>query len=239
MLYLMLLIAAAAAGMLQTITGFGSAILLMLVLPHFFTMLQAPALSSSITLALTVALAWKFRKHLDLRLLLLPVLLYEVSSVAALTVADRLNLELLSLAFGVFLVALSLYFLLLSSTFTVRPTPVSAAVCSLISGVCSGLFGIGGPLMAVYFLSATDTKESYVANVQCLFAVTTGINLLIRMQKGFYTLDLLPFTLLGMVGISLGKALGLRVLNRIPIEAMKKLVYGFVGVAGVLNLLGL
>lgn len=37
-----------AAGLLQTVTGFGAATVLMLVLPHFFTMTEAAALSSVI-----------------------------------------------------------------------------------------------------------------------------------------------------------------------------------------------
>jgi uncharacterized membrane protein YfcA len=103
--------------------------------------------------------------------------------------------------------------------------------------VTSGLFGIGGPLMAVYFVSVSRDKESYIANIQCLFAVTNVVNFLLRISKGIYTVDLIPITLLGFAGITLGKMLGLRLLERMELEGMKKWVYLFVGASGVLTVL--
>ena len=49
---------AAAAGTLQTVTGLGAAVVLMLVLPHLFGVVTASALSMSICIALTASLAW-------------------------------------------------------------------------------------------------------------------------------------------------------------------------------------
>ena len=53
MLYAISFFTAMAAGAIQTITGFGAAIILMTVLPYFFDILQASALASSITLGVT------------------------------------------------------------------------------------------------------------------------------------------------------------------------------------------
>ena len=49
---------AAAAGTVQTVTGLGAAVVLMLVLPHLFGVVTASALSMSICIALTASLAW-------------------------------------------------------------------------------------------------------------------------------------------------------------------------------------
>ena len=95
----------------------------------------------------------------------------------------------------------------------------------------------GGPLMAVYFVSVSRDKESYIANIQCLFAVTNVVNFLLRISKGIYTADLIPITLLGFAGITLGKMLGLCLLERMELEGMKKGVYAFVGLSGILNVI--
>lgn len=226
----------AAAGVVQAVTGFGSAILIMMVLPYFFDMLKAPALCSAITFGFTASMAWRFRREVKPQLVLFPALCYEAGSVIVLNLARNLALDAIGVAFGVFLIVLSLYFLLLSKTISITAGMGSAAVCGMISGACSGLFGIGGPLMAVYFLAATRTKEEYAGNLQFVFALTTAVNFGIRVYKGFYTLDLVPLTLWGMAGITLGKMAGLKILDRINIERMGKLIYLLVGLSGVMTL---
>ena len=58
MTWLIVALTAAAAGAVQTVTGFGAAVVLMLVLPHLFGVVTASALSMSICIALTASLAW-------------------------------------------------------------------------------------------------------------------------------------------------------------------------------------
>lgn len=226
----------AISGVVQTVTGFGAAILLMIVMPHYFNMLQAPALTSSITLGITAGLAWTYRKHIDFKSILVPAASYELGSMVTLHFAGGLDLEMVGVSFGVFLVVIALYFAFIPPSFSIQANFLSAIICGLISGICSALFGIGGPLMAMYFLVATKSKESYVGSLQLLFAITTTINLVIRIQKGFYTLDFLPLTILGIAGISLGKLVGVKILEKINVDLMRKLVYALVGISGVMTL---
>ena len=224
------------SGLVQSLTGFGAGIVMMLLLPSFFNMLQAPALSCAICLGLTAPMAWKFREHIRPKLVLPPLIAYEVGAITTLNVVSHLDLGFLGIAFGVFLIVLSIYFLFFSKSAKVKPTLGSAAVCGILAGICNGLFGIGGPMMAIYFLAITDTKESYSGNQQCLFFITTIINLIIRIHKGFYTLELIPATLIGMVGIGLGMRIGLKILSRINSNVLRKIIYAFVGVSGLLTL---
>ena len=145
-------------------------------------------------------------------------------------------MEGLGIAFGVFLILISLYFLLPFPTVRVSGGLMSTAVCAMVSGMSSGLFGIGGPLMAVYYLSVTEEKKVYAANLQFLFALTSVINLTIRIQKGFYSLSFLPLTVLGILGITAGKWAGVRILERIDMKMMQRAVYALVGLSGLLTL---
>jgi len=237
MVYAVITAASVMAGVIQSVTGFGSAVFLMLIVPYFYDMVAASAISSSIAMGLGITLAWKFRAHLQWRTVILPAVVYLIGSVGAIQVMGDIDLDVLSLAFGVFLILLAAYFLVFSKRLKFTANWRSACVCSAISGVTSGLFGIGGPLMAVYFVSASKGKESYIANLQFLFAVTNVVNFITRISKGFYTFDLVPVTLLGFAGITLGKKLGLKILDRLELEAMKKGVYLFVGISGILNVI--
>ena len=71
--------------------------------------------------------------------------------------------EYISLAFSVFLILLAIYFYVFSERISLQATRKTAAVCAMISGITSGLFGIGGSLMAIYFISAIEDKKSYIA----------------------------------------------------------------------------
>lgn len=234
--YAVVALASVGAGIIQSVTGFGAGIFLMLFIPYFFDMVTAPALSSAICLGLSVSLAWKFRKKIQWSTCLLPVAVYTVCSVVTIRVVKSLDLDMVTMAFGLFLVVLSLYFLAFSNRVAFRPTGKSALVCSVISGVCSGLFGIGGPLMAIYFVSAIPDKQGYIGTIQFLFAATGVINLVTRMISGIYTPALLPITVLGFLGINIGKMMGLKILHLLDGERMKKLVYAFVGLSGVMTI---
>ena len=48
---------------------------------------------------------------------------------------------------------------------------------------------------------------------------------------------MVPMTLLGMVAITLGKLGGLRILERLNTDVLKKIIYIFVGISGVLTIL--
>lgn len=235
--YIVIFLAAAMAGVIQTVTGFGAAVFMMLIMPYYFDMVTAPAITSAITVGLSAALAWKFRRHIQWGNCLFPSVVYLVFSITSIHFAQKLDLEVLSLSFGVFLVLLAVYFMIFSDKIVVQANRKTAALCAMISGITSGFFGIGGPLMAIYFISAIKEKESYIGTIQFLFAFTNIVNLFARIAKDIFTIELLPVTLLGFVGITLGKKAGLQILDKIEPGRIKKLVYAFVAVSGILNLL--
>ena len=101
-------------------------------------------LKRGILTGLGITLAWKFRAHLQPRKILLPTVVYLVGSVGAIQLLGGIDLDALGLSFGVFLILLSAWFLVFSRKIKFTATTTSAVVCSAISGVTSGLFGIGG-----------------------------------------------------------------------------------------------
>lgn len=218
-------------------TGFGAAVFMMLFIPHFFDMITAPAVTSAITMGLSLTLAWKFRNHIRWKCCLLPTVVYLIFSTTSISLARKMNLEYLSLAFGVFLIALAIYLFVFSEKITMQANQKTAVACAMISGITSGFFGIGGPLMAVYFISAIDDKNAYIGTLQFLFAFTNTVNLLTRIANGIFTVDMLPAVALGFAAITVGKLAGLRILDKINPGRIKKLVYAFVGISGILSLL--
>ena len=225
------------AGLIQTVTGFGSGIFMMVFFPMLFPILGASAISSAISLAGTCTLSWHYRKYCKWKLTLIPALVYILVSSGAILLAPYLPTDILKKVFGVFLMLLSVYFLVFSSKLKIKATLLSATVCGTLAGILGGLFGIGGPPMVIYFLAALDSKEEYLGTIQFHFFVTGVYMLFFRIYKGILTMDMIPYILLGMAGIMIGKKIGTKIVDRINADTMKKLVYGFLGVSGFLNLL--
>ena len=72
MLYLIIVIVSFVGALIQGVTGFGSSLTIMTLLPYFMALPQAVAISCVIPLAQMAALVWLYRASLNWRLILIP-----------------------------------------------------------------------------------------------------------------------------------------------------------------------
>lgn len=230
-------ITAVVAGVVQTVTGFGSIVVLMLVLPFFFDMIDAPALALVINQVFCIVLYLKYRRHIRWDVCLLPTILYSAASLVTIRLASRLNADTLVIALAILLIVLSVYFLAVARRIRLQPKPWVGDVCGVFSGASAGLFAIGGPPMALYFITACDTHLEYVACMQFLFAVTGAVSLIGRIAGGVLHPAILPCGAVGTVGILLGMWLGEKINGKLDADKARTVVYIFVGVSGVILLL--
>lgn len=230
-------VASVLAGVIQTVTGFGSIVVLMLVLPFFFDMIDAPALALVINQIFCIVLYIKYRRHIRWDVALLPTVLYSAASLVTIRLASRLDAHTLVIALAVLLIVLSVYFLAVASRITLHPHKWVGATCGVFSGAAAGLFAIGGPPMALYFITACDTHLQYVACMQFLFAVTGAVSLAGRIIGGVLHPSILPCGAVGTVGILLGLWIGAKINGKLDAAKARTVVYIFVGVSGVILLL--
>jgi len=224
-------------GLAQTVSGFGSGVILMMFLPYFFSMTEAPALNSSISMAITFILSWQYRKSIEWKKIALPALLYIGMALVGILLVGSINVRAVKIFLGLFLIALAVFFFLFSKKIHLKGNLTECAFCCTFSGFTSGLFGIGGPLMALYFVSITDDYKHYTADLQIIFALNSISALAMRVAKGYYTVRLIPLTLIGFVGIFIGKWLGTKIATRIDSDLFKKIVYALVAVSGMITVL--
>ncbi len=233
-----ILLPALLGGTIQTVTGFGGGIIMMLFFPLVLPMLKASALSTLVTLYLTTTLAWKLRREAEYPVILLPLLVFLVSTTLALQLAMQIDTRRLSALFGAFLIILAVYFIRISDKIHIQASRKNGSICAALSGLCSGMFGISGPPMAVYYLSALgDDKTRYLATTQMFFCLSSIYNTGMRIVRGILTADMIPLFLVGLAGMMAGKRIGLAILSRLDAAAVKKAVYGFLAVSGVITLL--
>lgn len=237
MIYLIIGLSAVLAGVIQNIAGFGAGIILMLILPHFFDMLVAPAINAAVCTGMTIIMALRYRKHTEYQYVWLPCLCFVTMTVSIIWVVRDIDLYLLGAAFGVFLIVLSIYFLFFQNNVKVKPTTTSAIGFGLLSGILSGLFAIGATSIALYFLAISKDRKAYMGNLQTLLAINNVVSLSTRALRGIYTADLILPTLVGFAGILLGQFFGSKIAGKLDAGKINRFIYILVGVSGVETLI--
>lgn len=237
MIYAIVFLTAVVAGIIQNIAGFGASIVMMLVLPRFFDLVAAPALNQAISTGMTVLMAIRFFRYMEFKKVILPMIFYLTASLSVIWFVKDLDLRLIAILFGVFLLALAVYFFFFQKKIKLNPTPMAAAGCGLIGGTLSGLFSIGATAMALYFLSCTEKREDYMGNLQFFLAATNVVSLSMRAVRGLYTADLILPTLIGFAAIFLGQRIGDKISGRLDPVRINQFIYILVGITGIETIL--
>jgi len=223
------------AGFIHSVTGFGAGIVLMIFFPIVFSIIQSAALSQSIVLFLCILLLYRYRKSVNIKSILLPLVIYFPVYFAALTVAVNIRADFLKPILGISFLGMAIYLIFFSEKFTIRAGVLSAFTCSALAAVIDAFFGIGGPPIVLYFLATTKSKEEYLGTLQAYFAVAGIYGVTVRILKGQITDSMIPLIAGGVLVLMIGVFLGNKVVGRINAEMLRKLVYGFIGVVGVIT----
>ncbi|HWQ50583.1 MAG TPA: sulfite exporter TauE/SafE family protein [Terriglobales bacterium] len=227
--------AASFAGVvIQCVTGFGYAIVLMAVLPLFVPDLTlAVAATGVITFAQSLASVWRYREGVQWKLLPPCLAAYFVMSFLAIRLAAVSSVDALRRPMGAFLIALAAYFVFFAGKVRIRGGPAQGGAAGAVSGVTGGLFAIGGPPMVVYFLSATGSNAAYMATLQAFFLVTGVYTNAVRLANGLLTRQVFMLALPALAGLVLGMAVGVRLFDRLDPDRLRKLVYAFMAASGL------
>ena len=101
----------------------------------------------------------------------------------------------------------------------------------------STLFGMGGPPISAYYLSDSDSNEEYLANIQFYTVLSNVYVNTVRVANGLYGRLELILWAVGIFAVLLGGQLGKRIFSRLDGDALRRLVYAFMAVSGVIMLL--
>lgn len=237
MIYAFVFLISTFSSFVQAVTGFGAAVIMLLFFSFFMPVMTVTALSGAMCIASNVSNSVTYRRQIRWKLLPIPVLIYFVVSYFGIRLAQAMDTVLLKRIFGAVLVILAVYFLFFAKKIRIRATTLSSVICGVISGVTGGMFGASGPPMVVYILAATDTKESYIGTTQ-MFCLLTGLWALgVRIFTGYYTFEMIPMIVVGVLGILVGQFIGVKVVRKISVETLHTSVYVMLAISGVMNLL--
>ena len=225
------------ASFIQRTTGFGFGIFIMSMLIHL-----VPSYGEAVTLSGMLALTTSFTIALRLRRLvvwkrLLPMLItFIVVSSICIFFLKRIEDVLLRQILGVVLILTSIYFAFISKHITLKPSPKAQVGTGILSGLMGGFFGMQGPPAVLYFISSD--KQHYMAMTQVYFVLGNAMMTVVRAHNGFLTPTVINDYFYGLIGVVIGTMLGAFVFNRIPSRLFRYVVYVYIGISGVMILLG-
>lgn len=234
-----MILAAMLAGFVQGVTGFGSGIVMMIFLPSLLPINQSAGVSTLTMFVANAMVVWQYRKFLKWKKLLVPFLIYITMAIFSLYWSNFLAAGHLKLLLGGLLLILAIYYTVMNlHSITIKSIPIYVMIVfALISGFFNGMFGIGGPLMALYFLTISDSKENYLASIQTFFLIDTFIMTGLRFANGILNLDNIKFVFVGIIGAILGTILANRTVRFINMKFMTLSIYIFIGLSGLYYLL--
>lgn len=224
------------AGLLQGMVGFGAGIVLMIYLPTVYTVTGSAAITGAISIVLSGFMTFQYRHFIQMKKVLKPTILYMLICTLTIMISSYINAFYLKKALGVFLVILAGYYLLLSKG-KQEINKGFACFCIVLSAICDGFFGIGGPLMVVYFMAKTKDQKEYLGCIQMFFLINCIYNTGFRIYRGLLVMDYLPIILLGAAGILLGCFIAKKLLRFIDENKIRKIVYFVIGISGILNII--
>jgi uncharacterized membrane protein YfcA len=232
-----MLLAAVAAAMVQGLTGFGSGIVLMVFLPHILPISQSAGVSTLTMFIGNVIMVWRYRHALNFKRIVPPFIIYAAVAAWSVHLGTVLPVNILKAMLGGLLIVLAVYFTLSRNMHVTHFPIIVSVVFMIISGFFNGLFGIGGPLMALYFLTIAQTKEEYLASIQTFFFMDAIYVTTLRFATNVLSLSDVKFVIVGMIGAMLGTIIANRIVDHLNIERVKQCVYVFIGIAGAYYLL--
>lgn len=217
---------------IQSVTGFGFGIFVMMFFPVLLRYTEANVLSSLLGMFTSVALAVQMRRQISWKNILFPLLGCLLATYGAVDFVKRQENDTLMLLLGAVLFVLSLYFFFFSGKVRIRPTWYAGLAAGLLSGVMGGMFSMGGPPVVIYFLQSEEDSDHYLATISAYFVFSNVISIASKALAGFFTANVWAAFAVGALGMALGAFIGKRTREKVEARLLRKLVYGFMAFSG-------
>lgn len=182
-------------------------------------------------------MAIRYRKLIPWKKMLPILVTFIVVSFFAVQLLTSLRSDTLQYILGTSLILAALYFWFCADKIKVQPNFMTQTLLGILSGVMGGLFGMQGPPAVLYFLQITKTKEEYTAIAQTYFVIGNLIMTLFRANSGFLTPTVLTAWCWALPAVLIGTLIGNWAFSRLSMPLLRKLVYIYIAISGVLALI--
>lgn len=233
--YIFLLLALIAE-IIGTIGGFGSSVFFVPLGNFYFDFYSVLGLTALFHLSSNLSKIFLFKKGLNRRLLFYIGIPSVIFVVLGGMMSKFLNTYFLEIFLGIFLVGLSLFFLI-KSKIIVHAKNKNAIIGGSLSGFSAGLLGTGGAIRGLTMAAFNLEKSVFIATSAFIDFMIDFSRTVVYYNNGYihkHDLKYVPFLLvIGLIGSFIGK----KVLNYIPQSKFRRLSLFFILFIGIATLI--
>ena len=219
--------------MLQALIGFGFPIFAMIFLVRLFPFSSAVTISQFAGLIGVGFFFFKYFKEVRWTVLLPFLIPALIIGIFLTWYSAKLPVSELKIGLGFVLILIAFYMFFCSGRLSMHPTKLLGCSMGAVSGVLNGVFAIGGPPVALYLLPITENKIAYLASANAYFFIFKILSLPIRFLNGSVSIEQTGYLAVSLVGMTVGTVIGDKIMHKINEAMLKKLVYLFIGISGL------
>ena len=148
-----------------------------------------------------------------------------------------LDPTLLTYILGIFLIVLSLVFIIFKKL-VVKPTPKNAFTGGVLSGLSAGILGTGGAIRGITLAAFKMSKEKFIATSAVIDLGVDFSRTIVYYLNGYMRKDLLYLIPILIVVSILGTWIGKQILNKMSQEQFRYIVLILIlgiGIASIIN----
>ena len=237
-IYQLILIALISLGgsYVQSVTGFGYGIVVMMFYPLILTYTESNMLSSLIGMFTSLWLVISLFRKIHWKNIIFPIVGSVFSTYFAVEFVKMQTNTVLTVLLGSALVLLSIYFMFFSGKIHIKPTWYAGFTAGIISGIMGGMFAIGGPPVVIYYLHSEEDHENYLATLSAYFSVSNIFSIVIKSSAGFVTKNVLISAVFAAIGLILGIVFGHVTRKKMNANLLKKAIYAVMMLSGIFNI---
>jgi uncharacterized protein len=230
------LVLALLAEIIGTIGGFGSSVFFVPIGNFYFDFHSVLGLTAIFHLSSNVSKIILFKNGIDKNLLLKIGLPSVVFVIIGGFLTQLIKSNILEIILGIFLVGLSLLFLL-KKDLIISPTNKNAISGGALSGFSAGLLGTGGAIRGLTMAAFNLEKSVFIATSAFIDFLIDSTRTVVYFKNGyFHKHDLIYIPFLFAIGI-IGTYIGKRILVHIPQDKFKKVSLLLILSIGILMLI--
>lgn len=229
------LLLALIAEIVGTVGGFGSSVFFVPIGNFYFDFHTVLGLTALFHLSSNLSKIMLFRKGLNKQLILSIGIPSVVFVIIGGFLSKDMNMEVLELFLAIFLIVLSLFFLV-KRKMHFKPNHRNSIIGGSLSGFSAGLLGTGGAIRGLTMAAFNLEKSIFIATSACIDLMIDTTRAVVYYENGYMNKKVLIYLpLLLVIGFS-GSYLGKKNLNYIPEENFKRISLALILLIGVVTL---
>ncbi|MDO4280261.1 MAG: sulfite exporter TauE/SafE family protein [Peptococcaceae bacterium] len=213
------------ASIVQGVSGFAFSMVVLMVFPYIFGYTKSLVLAALLAMLIDFFNAFVYRKYVEWRWVPKWMAVFLVADLASVLVLKRVGEDpIWYTLMGIIFIVMSVYLLWGQRVIHVQAGNRAMVILAALSGLVMGAFGVGGPLMAAFFLEATDDKEHYLGTSQFVAGLTLGVDFLMRVLNGMFTTDIIGYSALSLVFMIIGLFIARSLVRHMDALTLRKFI---------------